>query len=54
MPKCRKCGSEMQTEFDREYVPNPNSYGCNMKRVIVGKRHKCEVCGNREYEKVSA
>ena len=50
--KCTKCGNETRTEAIREYVPDNDSYGRDMKRVVIGRWHICDKCGMREYEKV--
>jgi predicted RNA-binding Zn-ribbon protein involved in translation (DUF1610 family) len=50
--KCERCGTEMLSSAVREYVPDHDSYGSKMKRVTVGRWHKCQECGFSEYEKV--
>jgi predicted nucleic-acid-binding Zn-ribbon protein len=52
MRKCPKCGAEMRMSAIREYVPDHSSYGCDVKRVVVGRWYICDKCDMREYEKV--
>ena len=50
--KCPECGSEMRSRNVKKHIRDPDSYGCKVKHLVVGRRYTCHSCGAEGYEEV--